>query len=95
MLRKKCLFNKILKHYNGDISGKHFAMWGLSFKPNTDDMREAPSVVLIEKILAAGGTVSAYDPVAAEEAKHQLQDRITYATTEYEALKGADALVAW
>lgn len=91
--QKEVLFNKILKHYNGDISGKHFAMWGLSFKPNTDDMREAPSVVLIEKILAAGGTVSAYDPVASEEAKHQLQDRITYATTEYEALNGADALL--
>lgn len=91
--QKEVLFNKILKHYNGDISGKHFAMWGLSFKPNTDDMREAPSVVLIEKILAAGGTVSAYDPVASEEAKHQLQDRITYASTEYEALNGADALL--
>lgn len=91
--QKEVLFNKILKHYNGDISGKHFAMWGLSFKPNTDDMREAPSVVLTEKILAAGGTVSAYDPVAAEEAKHQLGDRITYAATEYEALKGADALL--
>ena len=91
--QKEVLFNKILKHFNGDIAGKHFAMWGLSFKPNTDDMREAPSVVLIEKILAAGGTVSAYDPVAVEEAKHQLADRVTYATTEYEALKGADALL--
>ena len=91
--QKEVLFNKILNHYNGNISGKHFAMWGLSFKPNTDDMREAPSVVLIEKILAAGGTVSAYDPVASEEAKHQLQDRITYASSEYEALKGADALL--
>ena len=91
--QKEVLFNKILKHFNGDISGKHFAMWGLSFKPNTDDMREAPSVVLTEKILAAGGTVSAYDPVAAEEAKHQLGERITYATTEYDALRGADALL--
>jgi UDPglucose 6-dehydrogenase len=91
--QKEVLFNKILKHFNGDISGKHFAMWGLSFKPNTDDMREAPSVVLTEKILAAGGTVSAYDPVAAEEAKHQLGERIRYATTEYDALRGADALL--
>ena len=91
--QKEVLFNKILKHFNGDISGKHFAMWGLSFKPNTDDMREAPSVVLTEKIIAAGGTVSAYDPVAAEEAKHQLGERITYATTEYDALRGADALL--
>mgnify|MGYP000020328678 CR=1 FL=1 len=90
--QKEVLFNKILKHYNGDISGKHFAMWGLSFKPNTDDMREAPSVVLTEKILAAGGTVSAYDPVAAEEAKHQLGDRITYCADEMEAVRGADAL---
>lgn len=91
--QKEVLFNKILKHYNGDIKGKHFAMWGLSFKPNTDDMREAPSVVLINKLLDAGATVSAYDPVAAEEAKHQLGDTITYATSEYEALNNADALL--
>jgi UDPglucose 6-dehydrogenase len=68
-------------------------MWGLSFKPNTDDMREAPSIVLIERILAAGGTVTAYDPVAMEEAKHILGDKINYATTEYGALENADALL--
>lgn len=91
--QKSVLFNKVMKRFNGDLKGKHFAMWGLSFKPNTDDMREAPSVVIIEKLLAEGATVSAYDPVAMEEAKHDLGDRITYAKNEYEAVKGADALL--
>lgn len=91
--QKEVLFNKLMKHYNGDLSGKHFAMWGLSFKPNTDDMREAPSIVLIERILAAGATVTAYDPVAMEEAKHILGDKISYAETEYGALDNADALL--
>lgn len=91
--QKSVLFQKVLKRFNGDIKGKHFAIWGLSFKPNTDDMREAPSVVIIEKLLQEGATVSAYDPVAMEEAKHDLGDRITYASSEYEAAKGADALL--
>lgn len=91
--QKSVLFQKVLKRFNGDIKGKHFAIWGLSFKPNTDDMREAPSVVIIEKLLREGATVSAYDPVAMEEAKHDLGDRITYAKDEYEAVKGADALL--
>ncbi|WP_421752371.1 UDP-glucose dehydrogenase family protein [Croceimicrobium sp.] len=91
--QKSVLFQKVLKRFNGDLKGKHFAVWGLSFKPNTDDMREAPSVVIIEKLLAEGATVSAYDPVAMEEAKHDLGDRITYAENEYEAIKGADALL--
>lgn len=91
--QKSVLFQKVLKRFNGDIKGKHFAIWGLSFKPNTDDMREAPSVVIIEKLLSEGATVSAYDPVAMEEAKHDLGDRITYAKDEYEAVKAADALL--
>jgi UDPglucose 6-dehydrogenase len=91
--QKSVLFQKVLKRFNGDLSGKHFAIWGLSFKPNTDDMREAPSLVIIEKLLDAGATVSAYDPVAMEEAKHDLGDRITYAANEYEAVKDADALL--
>ncbi|MGB0391773.1 MAG: UDP-glucose dehydrogenase family protein [Salibacteraceae bacterium] len=91
--QKEVLFNKLKNHFNGDLKGKHFAMWGLSFKPNTDDMREAPSIVLIEKIIAAGGSVTAYDPVAVEEAKHIIGDKITYADSEYSALSNADALL--
>ncbi len=91
--QKSVLFNKLMKRFNGDIKGKKFAMWGLSFKPNTDDMREAPSLVIIDKIIAAGGSVVAYDPVAMPEAKHMIGDKITYAESEYEAVKGADALL--
>ncbi len=90
--QKTVLFNKVKKRY-GNLAGMHFAMWGLSFKPNTDDMREAPSLVIINKLLEAGATVSAYDPVAMEEARHDLGDSITYAKDEYDALKGADALL--
>ncbi len=91
--QKSVLFEKVMRRFQGNLKGKHFAMWGLSFKPNTDDMREAPSVVIINKLLAEGATVSAYDPVAMEEAKHDLGDTITYAKDEYEAVKGADALL--
>ena len=91
--QKSVLFNKVMKRFNGDIKGKKFAMWGLSFKPNTDDMREAPSLVIIDKIIAAGGSVVAYDPVAMPEAKHMIGDIVEYAESEYEAVKGADALL--
>jgi len=91
--QKEVIFSKMMKHFDGDISGKHFAMWGLSFKPNTDDMREAPAIVLIDKIIEAGGTVTAYDPVAMDEAQHILGDKIAYADTEYKALENADALL--
>ena len=74
-------------------AGKRVAVWGLAFKPNTDDMREAPSLVLIEELLAAGATVVAHDPVAMHEAERRIGDRISYAETSYEALEGADALV--
>lgn len=90
--QKSVLFNKVKKRF-GDLKGKHFAMWGLSFKPNTDDMREAPSVVIINQLLEAGATVSAYDPVAIEEAKHMIGDKITYASDEFKALENADALL--
>jgi UDPglucose 6-dehydrogenase len=90
--QKSVLFNKVKKRF-GDLKGKKFAMWGLSFKPNTDDMREAPSIVIAEKLLAEGAHVTAYDPVAMEEAKRDLGDSITYAKDEYEALDGADALL--
>lgn len=91
--QKSVLFNKIMKHFNNDVKGKTFAVWGLSFKPKTDDMREAPSIVIIEKLLAAGANVKAHDPVAMQEAKHSLQDRITYCTKQEEALVDADALL--
>jgi len=90
--QKMVLYHKLKSHF-GDLSGKKIALWGLSFKPNTDDMREAPSLVLIEQILAEGGTVNAYDPVAVEEAKHDLGDRIEYSASAYDALKDADGLV--
>lgn len=90
--QKSVLFGKIMNHFGGDIKGKHFAIWGLSFKPNTDDMREAPSVVLINKLLAEGATVTAYDPVAMHEATRDLGNTIVYAQDEYHAAQGADAL---
>jgi UDPglucose 6-dehydrogenase len=91
--QKSVLFNKIIKHFDGNIKGKTFAMWGLSFKPKTDDMREAPSLVIIEKLLAAGANVKAYDPVAMKEAKHILGEQIEFAKNENSALIDADALL--
>jgi UDPglucose 6-dehydrogenase len=91
--QKEVLFSKVKKHFGGELKGKKFAIWGLSFKPKTDDMREAPSLVIIEKLLAEGATVSAYDPVAIAEAKHSLGDRITYAKDQFDALVDADALL--
>jgi UDPglucose 6-dehydrogenase len=77
----------------GDLRGKRVAVWGLSFKPNTDDMRESPALALIESVLGAGGTIVAHDPAAMEEARRRLGDRVCYAATNYEALSDADALV--
>lgn len=91
--QKEVLFSKVKKHFGNDLKGKKFAIWGLSFKPKTDDMREAPSLVIIEKLLAEGATVSAYDPVAMHEAKHTLGDTVTYAKDQFEALVDADALL--
>ncbi len=91
--QKHVLVTKIKKHFKNDLKGKHFAMWGLSFKPETNDMREAPSLVICEQLLAAGATVTAYDPVAVEESKHMIGDRIGYAKDAYAALPGADALL--
>lgn len=91
--QKMVLFNKILKHFGGDIKGKSFGMWGLSFKPKTDDMREAPSLVIIESILAAGAQVKAYDPVAAHEAQKTLGDSIQYCKDPYQAANDCDALL--
>jgi len=91
--QKAVLFNKVMNRFAGNIKGKTFAMWGLSFKPKTDDMREAPSLVIIEKLLAQGAKVVAYDPVAMNEAKHTLGDTVKYTENEYETLKDADALL--
>ncbi len=91
--QKNILFDKLMKYYNGDIKGKTIAMWGLAFKPKTDDMREAPSLVLIDKIIKAGGKVRAYDPVAMNEAKHHVGDTIVYAKDIYDATLDADAIL--
>jgi len=91
--QKSVLFDKFSRHFAGELRGLKIAIWGLSFKPKTDDMREAPSLVIIEKLLAAGCTVTAYDPVAMKEAEHTLGDSITYAKDEFAALIDADALL--
>jgi UDPglucose 6-dehydrogenase len=90
--QKMVLFNKIQQHFGGDLTGKTIALWGLSFKPQTDDMREAPSLIIVEKLLEAGAIVKAYDPVAMPEARHHFGERITYADNEYACLSGADCL---
>jgi UDPglucose 6-dehydrogenase len=86
-------FDKISNHFNGEISGRRFAMWGLAFKPNTDDVREAPAIALIHKLINAGANVSAYDPEANETTRAVLGDKITYCPHSYEALENADALL--
>jgi len=91
--QKAVLVNKMIKHYNGDLSGKTVAIWGLSFKPQTDDMREAPSLVIIKKLLDAGVKIKAYDPVAMHEAERILGDTIYYAPDQYDALIDADCLM--
>lgn len=93
--QKSILFKKFLKHFKGDIEGKTVAIWGLAFKPETDDMREASALVLIEKLTEAGVTIRAYDPVAMEEAKRKLKNKsdIIYCSDKYEAIEGADALM--
>jgi UDPglucose 6-dehydrogenase len=91
--QKMVLFNKVMDHFKGDIRDRRFAIWGLSFKPNTDDMREAPVLVIIENLLKAGATVIGYDPVAMKEAKRKLGDSILYADDQYDAIVDADALL--
>jgi UDPglucose 6-dehydrogenase len=92
-MQKTYLIPKIEAHFNHDLKGKHFALWGLAFKPNTDDIREAPALYIIESLLNLGATVSAYDPEAMDNVKGQLGDKIQYAVNPYEALKDADALI--
>jgi UDPglucose 6-dehydrogenase len=89
--QKTRLFAKIRSHF-GQLKGKTIAVWGLAFKPKTDDMREAPAVPLVEALVSAGATVQAYDPEAMKIAQGLFGKRITYAPSNYDALKGADAL---
>jgi len=94
-LQKFVLPKKVKKQFGEDLKGKHFALWGLAFKPNTDDMREASSRVLINELIKAGASITAYDPVAMDEGKRIFKDEkhLTFADTQDEALKNADALI--
>ncbi len=91
--QKSVLFNKLNAYYKGDLKGRTIAMWGLSFKPQTDDMREAPSLVLIKKLLDAGCKVKVYDPVAMHEAQRKIGDVVEYTKDTYDTLVDADALM--
>lgn len=91
--QKAILFEKLMKHFDGDLKGKRIALWGLAFKPETDDMREAPALVLIDKLVEAGATVKAYDPIAMNECKRRIGDKVLYATDMYDAVLDADALL--
>ena len=86
-----CYEKQLLR--NGDLAGKHFAMWGLAFKPKTDDMREAPSIVISNELVERGATVTAFDPEANAEARHHIGDKISYAKDALAALEGANALI--
>lgn len=92
-IQKKVLVEKVKKFYNGDISGKHFALWGLAFKPETDDIREAPALYIIDELIAAGATVTAFDPEAMPNIKDVVGDKISYGTNAYDTLENADALL--
>ena len=91
--QKSILFNKLMKHFNGDINGKTIAIWGLAFKPETDDMREAPALVLIDKIISAGASVKVYDPIAMPECKRRIGDKVVYCKDMYEAVVDVDTLL--
>ena len=91
--QKSILFDKLSRHFDGDLKGRTVALWGLSFKPETDDMRQAPSLVLIDKMLEAGIRVRAYDPVAMDECRRRVGDSIEYATDMYDAAVDADAVM--
>lgn len=91
--QKGVLFRKLYNYFEGNLADKTIAVWGLAFKPETDDMREAPSLVLIEKLLEAGCTVRVYDPAAMAEAERRLGDKVVYCSTMYEAVEGADAMM--
>lgn len=91
-LQKEILADKILEHFGGDLNGKTIAVWGLAFKPETDDIREAPAITIISRLLNKGAKVKAYDPEAMPNFKNQITDQIEYTSNQYEATEGADAL---
>ena len=91
--QKRVLFDKLMRYFGGDLTGKRIAMWGGAFKPQTDDIREAPSLVLIDLILRAGGRITVYDPVAMDECRRVVGDKVAYAKDMYEAVVDADALL--
>ena len=92
-IQKTVLVEKVKKYFKEDLKGKKFALWGLAFKPETDDIREAPALYIIDDLLAAGAAVTAFDPEGMKNVKNILGDKITYATDQYDALKDADALL--
>jgi UDPglucose 6-dehydrogenase len=91
--QKTILVDKLLKYYKNDIKGKHFALWGLAFKPETDDIREAPALYIIEDLLKNGATVTVFDPEAMENVRNLIGDKVNYAKNPYEALENAEALL--
>lgn len=91
--QKLHLLPKIKKYFSNKLKGKHFALWGLAFKPNTDDIREAPALYTIDALVAEGATIAAFDPEAIHNVRKTIGDKITYAENQYAALKGADALI--
>ncbi len=91
--QKTTLVDKVKAHYGNDLQGRHFALWGLAFKPDTDDIREAPALYMIDALVSAGATITAFDPEAMDNVRKTIGDKISYAKDEYEALKGADALL--
>lgn len=91
--QKSILFEKLQKHYDGNLKGKTIALWGLAFKPETDDMREAPALVLIDKLTEAGCTVKVYDPISMPECKRRIGDKVTYCNDMYDAAVDADTLL--
>jgi UDPglucose 6-dehydrogenase len=91
--QKSLLVDKVKRHFGADLSGHTFAVWGLAFKPRTDDMRDAPAITVIESLLSAGAKVAAFDPEASAEARRIFADRIRYAQRNYDALEGASALL--
>ncbi len=91
--QKRRLVERVVEHFGDDLTGRTFAVWGLAFKPGTDDMREAPAITIINELLARGAAVRATDPVAIENARFHFEDRITYVEDDYETVRGADALL--
>ena len=91
--QKQTLVKKVKRYYGGDIKGKTFALWGLAFKPDTDDIREAPALYIIDELLEAGAKIKAFDPEAMENVKERIGEKIEYCSNQYEALDGADALL--